>query len=165
MDLALALIEEDHGHALALALARELVMFLRRPGGQSQFSVALTSQAAPSAGMRDLVAWIADNLHRPLDVDTLAGRAGMSPRHFARVFLREVGVPPGRMVDRMRVEAARRRLEQTPQGLAAVAAKCGFGGEEAMRRAFMRHLNIPPGAYRDRFRSASTAHHASSPIP
>jgi len=159
MDLALALVEEDHGHALALAIARELVMFLRRPGGQSQFSVALTSQAAPSAGMRDLVAWIADNLHRSLDVETLAARAGMSPRHFARVFLREVGVPPGRMIDRMRVEAARRRLEQTPQGLvseglAAVAAKCGFGGEEAMRRAFVRYLNIPPGAYRDRFRSA-----------
>jgi transcriptional regulator GlxA family with amidase domain len=89
----------------------------------------------------------------------------MSPRHFARVFLREVGVPPGRMIDRMRVEAARRRLEQTPQRLAAVAAKCGFGGEEAMRRAFMRHLNIPPGAYRDRFRSGSTSHQAASPSP
>jgi len=98
MDLALALVEEDHGHALALAIARELVMFLRRPGGQSQFSVALTSQAAPSAGMRDLVAWVADNLHRPLDVETLAARAGMSPRHFARVFLREVGVPLGLLV-------------------------------------------------------------------
>jgi transcriptional regulator GlxA family with amidase domain len=152
IDLALALVEEDHGHALALAIARELVMFLRRPGGQAQFSTALAAQAAPNASLRDLVAWIADNLHRPLTVDVLAARACLSPRHFARIFSRELGVSPGRMVDRMRVEAARRRLEDGPEGLATVAAVCGFGSEEAMRRAFLRHLGTPPGAYRERFR-------------
>jgi transcriptional regulator GlxA family with amidase domain len=152
IDLALALVEEDHGHALALAIARELVMFLRRPGGQGQFSAALAAQAAPSASLRDLVAFIADNLHRPLTVDMLAERAHLSPRQFARVFTRELGVSPGRMVDRMRVETARRRLEEAPDGLAVVAAACGFGTEETMRRAFLRHLGTPPGAYRERFR-------------
>lgn len=156
MDLALALVEEDHGHALALAIARELVMFLRRPGGQGQFSATLAAQTtpatAPGADMRDLVAWMADNLHRPLTVETLAERARLSPRQFARVFLREIGVPPSRMVDRMRVEAAKRQLEEAPHGLAAIAASCGFGGEETMRRSFLRHLGIPPGAYRERFR-------------
>jgi transcriptional regulator GlxA family with amidase domain len=152
IDLALALVEEDHGHALALAIARELVMFLRRPGGQGQFSAALAAQTAPSTNLSDLVAFIADNLHLPLTVDALAARAGLSPRQFARIFARELGVSPGRMVDRMRVEAARRRLEEGPEGLTAVAAACGFGTEETMRRAFLRHLGTPPGAYRDRFR-------------
>ncbi len=152
MDLMLALVEDDHGHDLALAIARELVMFLRRPGGQGQFSAALAAQSAPGSGLRDLVAWIADNLHRPLTVDALAERMRFSPRQFARVFARELGVSPGLMVDRMRVEAARRQLEQASHGLADVAASCGFGTEETMRRAFLRHLGTPPGAYRDRFR-------------
>jgi transcriptional regulator GlxA family with amidase domain len=160
MDLALALVEEDHGHALALAIARELVMFLRRPGGQGQFSAALAAQAAPNTSLRDLVAYIADNLHRPLTVEVLAERARLSPRQFARIFTRELGVTPGRMVDRMRVEAARRRLEEAPAGLAAVAAACGFGSEETMRRAFLRHLGTPPGAYRERFRSPATPTHS-----
>ena len=163
IDLALALVEQDYGHALALAIARELVMFLRRPGGQGQFSAALAAQAAPSTSLRDLVAFIADNLHRPLTVETLAARASLSPRQFARVFARELGVSPGRMVDRMRVEAARRRLEEVPEGLAAVAAACGFGSEETMRRAFLRHLGTPPGAYRDRFRRPPTATHVLHP--
>lgn len=152
MDLTLALVEEDHGHGLALAIARELVMFLRRPGGQSQFSATLAAQAAQDSDLRDLVAWIADNLHHPLTVEALAVRTRFSPRQFARVFTRDFGLPPGLMVDRMRLEAARRRLEETPQGLAVVAAACGFGTEEALRRAFLRSLGIPPGAYRDRFR-------------
>jgi transcriptional regulator GlxA family with amidase domain len=161
IDLSLALVEEDHGHALALAIARELVMFLRRPGGQGQFSTTLAAQAAPSTNLRDLLAWIADNLHQPLTVDALAARACLSPRQFARIFSRELGVSPGRMVDRMRVEAARRRLEEAPEGLASVAAQCGFGSEEAMRRAFLRHLGTPPGAYRDRFRCPSPVAPAS----
>jgi transcriptional regulator GlxA family with amidase domain len=164
IDLALALVEEDHGHALALAIARELVMFLRRPGGQGQFSAALAAQATPSTSLRDLVAYIADNLHLPLTVDTLAARAGLSPRQFARIFARELGVSPGRMVDRMRVEAARRRLEYGPEGLAAVAAACGFGTEETMRRAFLRCLGTPPGAYRDRFRQSPVAERAAIAI-
>src|SRR5262249_54570805 len=112
----------------------------------------LAAQAAQTASLRDLIAFIADNLHRPLTVEVLAERARLSPRQFARVFAREFGVTPGRMVDRMRVEAARRRLEETPEGLAAVAAACGFGTEETIGRAFLRHLGTPPGAYRDRFR-------------
>jgi len=156
MDLALALVEEDHGHAAALAIARELVMFLRRPGGQGQFSATLAAQStpvtAPGHDLRDLVAWIADNVHRPLTVELLADRAHLSPRQFARVFRREMGVSPARMVDQMRIEAAKRRLEEAPQGLAAIAAACGFGVEETMRRSFLRHLGIPPGAYRERFR-------------
>jgi transcriptional regulator GlxA family with amidase domain len=156
MDLALALVEEDHGHAIALAIARELVMFLRRPGGQCQFSVTLAAQTAPGSAqitvMRDLVAWMADNLHRPLTVEDLASRTRFSPRQFARVFARELGVPPGLMVDRLRVEAARRHLEEAQHSLAAIAASCGFGTEETMRRAFLRHLGTPPGAYRERFR-------------
>jgi transcriptional regulator GlxA family with amidase domain len=155
IDLALAMVEDDHGHALALAIARELVMFLRRPGGQQQFSAVLSAQASPDAHMRDLVAWMADNLHQPLTVDALAARTRFSPRQFARIFQRELGVSPGRMMDRMRVEAARRRLEETPQGLAAISAACGFGGEEAMRRAFLRYVGTPPGAYRERFKQPS----------
>jgi transcriptional regulator GlxA family with amidase domain len=152
MDLMLALVEADHGHALALAIARELVMFLRRPGGQGQFSATLAAQTGLGSGLHDLVAWIADNLQRPLTVEALADRMRFSPRQFARVFARELGVSPGLMVDRMRVEAARRHLEEAEHGLAAVAAACGFGTEETMRRAFLRHLGTPPGAYRDRFR-------------
>jgi len=152
IDLTLAMVEEDHGHRLALAVARQLVMFLRRPGGQQQFSAALAAQAAPSASLRDLVAWIADNLHKPLTVELLAERARLSPRQFARVFARELGVTPSKLIDRLRVEAARRRLEESPRGLAAVAMACGFGSEETMRRAFLRQLGTPPGAYRERFR-------------
>jgi len=152
IDLALALVEEDHGHALALAIARELVMFLRRPGGQGQFSAALAAQTKANTRLRDLVAFIADNLHRPLTVEVLAAHACLSPRQFARVFVRDFGMSPSRMVDRMRIEAARRRLEDASEGLATVAAACGFGSEEVMRRAFLRNLGTPPSAYRDRFR-------------
>ena len=155
IDLALALLEEDHGHPLALAVARELVMFLRRPGGQQQFSAALTAQSSTRTDLRDLVAWIADHLEQPLTVEALAECARMSPRQFARVFARELGVTPAKLVDRLRVEAARRRLEQSPKSLAGVAASCGFGSEETMRRAFLRHLGTPPGAYRERFRPTS----------
>ena len=152
MDMTLALVEEDHGHSLALAVARELVMFLRRPGGQSQFSATLAAQTAADTDMSELLAWMADNLHRPLTVDMLAGRTRFSPRQFARVFVNKVGVSPGLKIDQMRVEAARRALEDGRRTLAAIASSCGFGTEEAMRRAFLRHLGTPPGTYRDRFR-------------
>jgi transcriptional regulator GlxA family with amidase domain len=155
IDLALALVEADHGHALALAIARELVMFLRRPGGQKQFSATLSAQDTPGTTMRDLVAWMADNLQQKLTVDSLAARTRFSPRQFARVFAHELGVTPGDMVDRLRIEAARRQLEDTRQGLAAIAGSCGFGSEEVMRRTFVRHVGVPPGAYRDRFRGPS----------
>ena len=151
MDLALALVEADHGHALALAVARELVMFLRRPGGQKQFSTVLSAQASLSVRLADLVAWMAENLHRPLSVDDLAERAGLSPRQFARAFRAETGTTPARMLEGLRVEAARRLLESENAGVSGVALRCGFGADETMRRAFLRHLGVPPGHYRRRF--------------
>jgi len=157
MDLALALVEEDHGHAAALAVARHLVLFLRRPGGQRQFSAALAAQTETTSGrFSDLLAWISENLHRPLSVETLAERACLSPRQFARAFREEIGVTPARMVERLRVEAARRSLEAGRAGLTAVVEASGFGTDETMRRAFMRQVGTPPGDYRDRFRQGAS---------
>lgn len=153
MDLALALVEEDHGRALALEVARQMVLFLRRPGGQSQFSAALAAQAADREPLRDLQAWIAEDPGRDCSVPTLARRVAMSPRNFARVFAREVGATPGQFVERVRVEAARRRLEESTDGVDHIAARCGFGTSETMRRAFLRTLRVPPSAYRSRFRA------------
>ncbi len=117
IDLALALLEEDHGREVALAVARELVMFLRRPGGQSQFSVQLSAQVADREPLRELQRWIADHLDGDLSVEELARRAAMSPRNFARVFNREVGMTPGEFVENLRIEAARRRLEESAGGV------------------------------------------------
>ena len=157
IDLALALVEEDHGRDVALAVARELVMFLRRPGGQSQFSVQLSTQQADREPIRELQRWIADHLGADLSVDALARRAAMSPRNFARVFTREVGVTPGEFVDNSRVEAARRRLEESADGVDSIASACGFGTRESMRRAFIRTLHVPPSAYRSRFHQKLSA--------
>jgi len=157
MDLALALVEEDHGRALALRVARQLVMFLKRPGGQSQFSAQLAVQAADREPLRELQAWIADHLDEELAVPTLAAQVAMSERNFARVFRREVGCTPARFVERARVEGARRRLEESTDGVDVIAARCGFASPEVMRRAFLRLLGVPPSAYRGRFRSAVRA--------
>ena len=157
IDLALALLEDDHGRDVALAVARELVMFLRRPGGQSQFSVQLSTQQADREPIRDLQRWIADHLDADLSVEALARRAAMGPRNFARVFTREVGVTPGEFVENLRVEAARRRLEESSDGVDAIASKCGFGTRESMRRAFIRTLRVPPSAYRSRFHQKLSA--------
>jgi transcriptional regulator GlxA family with amidase domain len=157
MDLALAIVEADHGHALALAVARELVMFLRRPGGQKQFSTMLAAQTGLSVRLADLVAWMGENLHRPLSVNDLAARAALSPRQFARAFRAETGVTPARMLENMRVEAARRMLETDQAGVSAVAARCGFQADETMRRAFLRQLGVPPGSYRNRFNTRHVA--------
>jgi transcriptional regulator GlxA family with amidase domain len=154
MDLALALVEEDEGHEVALAVARELVMFVKRPGGQSQFSVPLMAQATDHQPIRDLQMWISEHPAADLSVVALARRAAMSPRNFARVFTREVGVTPARFVERARVEAARRRLEESPRGIDAVASECGFGSAEIMRRTFLRILRVKPADYRHRFRIA-----------
>jgi transcriptional regulator GlxA family with amidase domain len=153
MDLALALVEEDHGRDIALAVARELVMFLHRPGGQSQFSAQLAVQTADREPLRELQAWVADHVDADLSVEALARRVAMSPRNFARVFTREVGRTPARFVETVRVEAARRRLEESRDGVDAIAAQCGFGTAESMRRAFVRTLRVPPSDYRDRFRA------------
>ncbi len=157
MDLALAMVEEDHGRDLALRVARQLVLFLKRPGGQSQFSAQLKVQAADREPLRALQAWIADHLAEDLSIPALARRAAMSERNFARVFAREVGATPARFVERARIEAARRRLEESSDGLDEIAAQCGFGSAEILRRAFLRVLRVAPSAYRLRFRTAARA--------
>src|ERR1700719_2407073 len=157
IDLALALLEEDLGRDVALSVARELGMFLRRPGGQSQFSVQLSAQQADREPLRDLQRWITDHLGAHLSVEALARRAAMSPRNFARVFTREVGMTPGQFVENSRVEAARRRLEESADGVDSIASECGFGTRESMRRAFIRTLHVPPSAYRSRFHQKLSA--------
>ena len=162
MDLALALVEEDCGRQVALDVARRLVLFLKRPGGQSQFSTQLEIQLSDRAPLRELQAWIADHPTADLSVDSLAGRVAMSPRHFARVFARELGVTPARYVERVRVEVARRRLEESDHGVDAVAGESGFGSAETMRRAFLRSLSVSPVEYRSRFREPLPAHQEAS---
>lgn len=151
MDLALALVEEDHGRDIALAAARQLVMFLKRPGGQSQFSAQLSVQLAEHQLLRELQSYIVEHPNDDLAVARLAGRVAMSPRNFARVFTREVGTTPGRFVASVRVETARRLLEETSEPLEAICEKSGLGTPESMRRAFQRSLGIAPGRYRERF--------------
>jgi len=165
MDLALALVEEDHGRELALAVARQLVLFLRRPGGQSQFSAQLAAQAAAHEPLRELQTWIVDHPDADLSVPSLARRVAMSPRNFARVFTREVGMTPARYVEAIRVESARRRLEESPDGVDGVAAAAGFGSSESMRRAFLRTVRVGPQAYRNRFRPAGEATPARPAAP
>jgi transcriptional regulator GlxA family with amidase domain len=149
IDLALAWVEEDCGAGLAHEAARELVLFLRRPGGQPQLSVSLASQASEMMSIRELQIWIAEHLAARLSVEDLADRMSMSVRNFERVFTREVGTTPAQYVMQMRVEAARRQLERTGQGLKQVAAAAGFGSVDVMRRAFVRLLGITPRNYRD----------------
>lgn len=152
MDLALALVEEDLGREVALETARALVMFLRRPGGQAQFSAQLSVQLAEHELLRELQAYIQDHPSEDLSVPTLARRVAMSPRNFARVFTREVGMTPARFVTATRVETARRLLEETSESLEAVCALSGLGTTEAMRRAFLHLVGIPPSQYRERFK-------------
>jgi transcriptional regulator GlxA family with amidase domain len=153
IDLALALVEEDEGHATALSTAQSLVMFLKRPGGQAQFSRTLAAQSADRAGeFEALHAWMAENLTADLRVEALAERAAMSPRSFARSFAARTGATPARAVESLRVEAARRMLaDDRTIPVARVATRCGFGDEERMRRAFLRVLSVSPSDYRQRF--------------
>lgn len=152
LDLALALVEEDHGQRKALEIARDLVIFLRRPGGQSQFSSLLAAQVSSRRPIEDLQAWIFENLTANLNVESLAEQCGMSPRHFARVFALEKKVTPARFVEQTRVEAARSLLEGSNDGLKEIATRCGFGGADSMRRAFVRVLGVTAGEYSERFR-------------
>jgi transcriptional regulator GlxA family with amidase domain len=153
MDLALALVEEDHGSRLALQVARNLVLYLRRPGGQSQFSAALSMQLTDRKPLRELESWVLDHLDKPLTVPMLAERVAMSSRNFARVFTNEMKTTPAKFVERLRVEAARRRLEESQNSLKTIAGECGFGNVNSMRNVFQRALRIPPGQYRRHFRS------------
>ncbi|MBY8850813.1 GlxA family transcriptional regulator [Saccharothrix longispora] len=157
IDLALALVEQDHGARLARLVARWMVVFLQRPGGQSQFSVRSRVPPVRERGLRDLLDAIADDPAASWTVEGMARRAAMSPRHFARVFPRRVGVPPARYVERVRVEAAAGVLESGDEGLDVVARRCGFGSAETMRRAFQRVLGVTPGGYRHRFRTTGAA--------
>jgi len=152
MDLALALVEEDHGSRLALQVARNLVLYLRRPGGQSQFSAALSLQLSDRKPLLELEAWVLDNLQKPLTVPLLAQRLAMSPRNFARVFTKEMKTTPAKFVERLRVEAARRRLEESHNSMETIADECGFGNVNSMRNVFQRTIKIAPGQYRRHFR-------------
>ena len=149
IDLALAWVEEDCGAGLAHEAARELVLFLRRPGGQPQVSVSLASQASQMMSIRELQIWIAEHLGKKLSVEHLASRMTMSVRNFERVFTREVGTTPAQYVLQMRVESARGQLERSDETLKEVAAAAGFGNVDVMRRAFVRLLGITPQRYRE----------------
>lgn len=148
IDLALAWVEEDCGSRISHEIARELVLFLRRPGGQTQLSVSLSAQATDLRAIQELQIWIAENLHGDLSVRLLAERSGMSIRNFERVFVREVGKTPSHYVLQMRAEAARRLLEGTEKGLKQIAAACGFNSTDSMRRAFLRSVGTTPHKYR-----------------
>lgn len=150
-DLTLALVEDDLGFSVARDVAQDLVMFLRRPGGQSQFSRYLRNQANKPGPVRDLQSWILENLADDLSVDALAARLAMSPRNFTRVFVRETGMPPAKYVEEVRLDAARQRLEQTRDGIERIAAHTGFGNGINLRRVFERHLQLSPTEYRERF--------------
>jgi len=152
IDLALKLIEDDHGRAIALAVARRLVVFLKRPGGQSQFSAHLAAQLATEGRIQAVQHWILDHLPLDLTVRSLASRAAMSVRNFTRVFQEEAGITPADFVEMARVDAARRLLEDTDTPLQRVASSCGFANPDTMRRAFLRRIDTGPSEYRERFR-------------
>jgi transcriptional regulator GlxA family with amidase domain len=149
IDLALAFVEADIGRTAALAVARQLVVFAKRPGGQAQFSAGLALAAEPDFDA--LHNWMADNLPHDLSVPRLAARAGMSERTFARRYRAATGATPSRAVERLRVDAAREALGTTRRSIKDVARRCGFGSEETMRRSFLRLLNVAPRDYRQRF--------------
>jgi transcriptional regulator GlxA family with amidase domain len=152
IDLALALVEEDLGHEVAASVARELVLFLRRPGSQAQYSILLAQQATMSdARMRDLPAHAESHLTHKLDVNTLAAFVAMSPRTFARQFEGNFGTTPARWVRSLRVEAARQHLESRSLSLKEIARVTGFRDEQALRRAFIQQMKMTPKEYRERF--------------
>jgi transcriptional regulator GlxA family with amidase domain len=148
IDLALAWVEEDCGAAIAQEVARELVLFLRRSGAQKQLSVTLSAQASEMNAIQELQLWIMENLRRRLSVQILADRVAMSVRNFERVFTRELGKTPSQYILQARVEAARHSLERTALGLKQIAAACGFGSADVMRRSFARLVGITPNQYR-----------------
>jgi transcriptional regulator GlxA family with amidase domain len=151
IDLTLALIEEDCGRATAIDVARMLVVYLKRPGGQSQYSALLAAQAeSESDSFSELERWIAENLAADLKIESLAERAHMSPRNFARMYAQKRGRTPAKAVEAIRLDAARRRLEETDERIEAIAEECGYSSEEQMRATFLRVLKIPPREYRKR---------------
>jgi transcriptional regulator GlxA family with amidase domain len=151
LDLMLALVEEDFGSELALRCAQGMVMFLRRPGNQSQFSVPLTGLKTDDERIRDVVSHIAKNPGSDLSVERLGELAGMSPRNFTRIFAREIGMTPGKFVEVSRLESARRYLEQSTMAVGEIANACGYSTTDGMRLAFDRNLGVTPREYRLRF--------------
>jgi transcriptional regulator GlxA family with amidase domain len=162
MDLALALVEEDLDRDAALTIARHLVLFLRRPGNQSQFSATLAAQQPVREPLREVQRLVVENVAGEHSVEAMAARAHMSPRHFARAFRAETGLTPARYVERVRLEAARRSLEDTSEPITSVAAACGFGTAETMRRVFLRTLDVGPAEYRRRFQALSARSRAAA---
>ncbi|WP_342325106.1 helix-turn-helix domain-containing protein [Kosakonia sp. BYX6] len=156
-DLTLALVEEDYGFTLARDVAQDLVMYLRRPGGQLQFSRFHLQQASSVGPISELQSWILEHLADDLSVETLAAQVAMSPRNFTRVFTRQTGVSPARYVAEARLAAARDRLEQTSDTLDRIATLSGFGSSINLRRIFERQLHLTPGEYRQRFHSRKMA--------
>jgi transcriptional regulator GlxA family with amidase domain len=157
IDLALAWVEEDCGAAIAQEVARELVLFLRRSGGQKQLSVTLAAQASEMKSIQELQVWILENLRKKLSVQALADRVAMSVRNFERVFTRELGRTPSKYILQARVEAVRYRLERTDRGLKQIAAACGFGSADVMRRSFTRLVGVTPNEYRHSTRALTPA--------
>jgi transcriptional regulator GlxA family with amidase domain len=151
IDLALALVEEDWGSEVATRVARYLLVFFRRPGGQSQFSSFVPVEAKTRMDVRELQGWIIDHPAEDLSVEALAERLAMSPRNFARVFLKEVGVTPASFVEQVRLNVARSKIEQTRLPLKIISEQSGFGSDEQMRRVFQRHMKVSPQDYRERF--------------
>lgn len=151
IDLALSLVEDDHGTEVAQTIARWLVLYLRRPGGQTQFAAPVWMPRAKRHSIREVQEAIEADPGGPHRIGDLARRVTMSPRHFTRVFTDEVGEAPGHYVERIRTEAARRQLEETDDTVGAIAARCGFGTAETMRRNFIRRIGIPPDQYRRAF--------------
>lgn len=151
IDLSLALVEQDLGQELALNIARELVVYLKRPGGQSQFSQHLDSQMTPHSGIRELQKWILQNLGQELNLEVLARQANMSSRNLRRVFQQQTESSPSQFIERARLEQARRLLADGDTALKRIAATCGFGSEDHMRKVFQRQLGVTPRIYRDQF--------------
>lgn len=153
MDLALALIEEDHGRALALEVAKQMVLYLKRPGNQSQYSSVLTHQNTDYRPILDIEGWIQEHLTDSLTVEILAEQAAMSPRNFARVFVRETGITPAKYIDKIRIETACRYLVETKLSLKEITDACGLGTPDNMRRVFLKYFQISPLDYRRNFGS------------
>lgn len=153
IDLALEILRQHHGTEMAAQAARHLVVYLQRAGGQQQYSAHLAGQRASDETILDLLAYIADNPEADLTISALAEHVGMSPRSFQRLFTREVGTSPGAYVERVRVDAARRLLERTDDGLVRISRRCGYASVETLHRSFRRLVGVTPGQYRDRFRS------------
>ena len=148
LDLALAMVEEDLGLDIALRVARALVLFLRRSEGQSQFSTSLAFQATSRLPLREIPVFILENMDADLSVDVLAARVAMSPRNFSRIFHQEFGETPAAFVDRLRLDTARRLIEESDRTIDDIADKCGFGSTDTMRRAFQKRYGTPRASLR-----------------